>query len=237
MESPNRIDELASIRARVETEYRNRTPASKRLFDEAVKFLPGGGIRAAAFFFPYPFVIDKGEGCSVIDVDGNVYLDLVNNYTALIHGHAHPRIVEATSAQLRKGTAFGSPVESQTELAKALCDRIPSLEKLRFCNSGTEATMHAIRLAKAETGRPKILKMEGGYHGSHDAAEVSLWSQEGPPDAPHSVARIRRESSRVSWKTSSWLRSITWRPREASSTATPMSWPPSSSSPSWVQQV
>ena len=188
MESPNRIDELASIRARVETEYRNRTPASKRLFDEAVKFLPGGDIRAAAFFFPYPFVIDKGEGCSVIDVDGNVYLDLVNNYTALIHGHAHPRIVEATSAQLRKGTAFGSPVESQTELAKALCDRIPSLEKLRFCNSGTEATMHAIRLAKAETGRPKILKMEGGYHGSHDAAEVSLWSQEGPPDAPHSVA-------------------------------------------------
>ena len=188
MKSPNRIDGLGSIRAHVEAKYRNRTPASKRLFDEAVKFLPGGDTRAAAFFSPYPFVIDKGEGCSVVDVDGNVYLDFVNNYTALIHGHAHPRIVEAVSSQLRKGTAFGSPVESQTGLAKALCERVPSLEKLRFCNSGTEATMNAMRLAKAYTGRPKILKMEGGYHGSHDAAEVSLWSQEGPPDAPHSVA-------------------------------------------------
>ncbi len=148
----------------------------------------GGDTRAAAFFSPYPFVIDKGEGCPVVDVDGNVYWDFVNNYTALIHGHAHLRIVEVVSSQLRKGTAFGSPVESQTGLAKALCERVPSLEKLRFCNSGTEATMNAMRLAKAYTGRPKILKMEGGYHGSHDAAEVSLWSQEGPPDAPHSVA-------------------------------------------------
>ena len=109
MKSPNRIDGLGSIRAHVEAKYRNRTPASKRLFDEAVKFLPGGDTRAAAFFSPYPFVIDKGEGCSVVDVDGNVYLDFVNNYTALIHGHAHPRIVEAVSSQLRKGTAFGGP--------------------------------------------------------------------------------------------------------------------------------
>jgi glutamate-1-semialdehyde 2,1-aminomutase len=108
----------------------------------------------------------------------------------MIHGHAHPAIMEAVTAQLQRGTAFGSPLELQTTLARLLCARVPSVDLVRFCNSGTEATLNAIRAAKAYTGRAKVLKMEGGYHGSHDAVEVSVSPPAhdlGPAHAPHSV--------------------------------------------------
>jgi len=129
----------------------------------------------------------EGTGCGITDVDGNAYLDLVNNYTSLIHGHARQEVVDAILDQAPKGLGFASPLELQVELARLLCLRIPSLKQVRFCNSGTEATLAAIRAAKAFTGRNKILKMEGGYHGSHDAAEISVapsLDEAGLPEAP-----------------------------------------------------
>ncbi|MBI4540513.1 MAG: aspartate aminotransferase family protein [Gemmatimonadetes bacterium] len=180
---------VAAARARAEEEYRRRTPSSRALHERALRYLPGGDTRAVTHFAPYPVYMDRGNGCRLTDVDGNVYLDLVGNYTSLVHGHAHPRIVEAVSAQLARGTAYGSAIESQIRLARALCERVPSLERVRFCNSGTEATLQAIRAAKAFSGRNRILKMEGGYHGTHDAVDVSAAPAPaaGPADAPRPV--------------------------------------------------
>jgi len=155
-----------------ETAYRARTPKSSHLFEAAKAALPGGDTRSVLYFPPYPTFLERGSGCRVWDVDGNEYIDFLNNYTSLIHGHAHPVMVEAVCNQVRKGTAFASPTESQIQLAKRLQLRMPSLELVRFCNSGSEATLMAIRAAKAFTGRNKVLKLEGGYHGHHDAAIV-----------------------------------------------------------------
>jgi glutamate-1-semialdehyde 2,1-aminomutase len=174
----------------VEQLYRKRTPNSAALHQVAQRFMPGGDTRSATYFAPYPLFLDHGAGCRVADVDGNEYIDFLNNYTSLVHGHAHPRITEAVSRQIVKGTAYASPLELQIQLARVLCERVPSLEQVRFCNSGTEATMSVIRAAKAFTSRNKIIKMEGGYHGSHDAAEVSVappLDRAGPLEAPYSV--------------------------------------------------
>ena len=107
-------------------------------------------------------------------MDGNAYLDFMINATSLIMGHAHPEIVKALQEQAARGTAFSAPTELQTRLASILCDRIPSVERVRFTNSGTEGTLMAIRAARAYTGRHKIAKFEGGYHGSHEYAAVSV---------------------------------------------------------------
>jgi glutamate-1-semialdehyde 2,1-aminomutase len=156
-----------------ETAYRARTPKSSQLFEAAKKVLPGGDTRSVLYFPPYPTFVDRGSGCRVWDVDSNEYIDFLNNYSSLIHGHALPAIVEALCNQVKRGTAFASPTESQIQLAKRLQSRMPSLEQVRFCNSGSEATLMAIRAAKAFTGRNKVLKLEGGYHGHHDAAVVN----------------------------------------------------------------
>src|SRR5215510_10434374 len=180
--------------ADIEQHYRRRTPRSAALHESSQKFLPGGDTRSITYFDPYPLFIQHGSGCRITDVDGNEYIDFLNNYKSLIHGHAHPRITEAVSRQLVKGTVYAAPLEVQAGLAQVLCERVPSLEQVRFCNSGTEATMGAIRAAKAFTGRNKIIKMEGGYHGSHDAAEVSLAPDvalAGPDDSPYSVGSSR----------------------------------------------
>ena len=178
------------FRSGVESEYRRRTVKSAALYQTALKALPGGDTRSVTYFAPYPLFMSWGAGCRLTDVDGNQYLDFLNNYSALIHGHAHPKITEAVSRQLAKGTIYATPLEIQIQLAELLRERAPSLEKIRFCNSGTEATMCAIRAAKAFTGRNKIVKMEGGYHGTHDAAQISVGpapESAGPTDAPYSV--------------------------------------------------
>jgi glutamate-1-semialdehyde 2,1-aminomutase len=145
--------------------YRLRTPASRRFFAEARKFLPGGDSRSTLFYQPYPAVMDRGEGCWLYDIDGNRLLDFTGNHSSLIHGYGHPAIFEAVQRQLRKGTCFPGSTELQLRLAKLLCERIPSVERVRFTSSGTEATMNAIRAARAFTGRAGIAKVEGGYHG------------------------------------------------------------------------
>jgi glutamate-1-semialdehyde 2,1-aminomutase len=169
----SKIGELA------ESAYRARTPISRQLFQAAKAVLPGGDTRSVLYFPPYPTFVDRGYGCRVWDVDNNEYLDFLNNYTSLIHGHAHPGIVEAIANQVKRGTAFACPTASQVQLAKRLQSRMPSVEQVRFCNSGTEATLMAIRAAKAFTGRNKVLKLEGGYHGLHDAAVVNTATSSG----------------------------------------------------------
>src|SRR6266508_1615196 len=156
--------------------------------------LPGGNTRTTVWMSPHPPYADSGDGCWVTDVDGDRRLDCLNNYTALIHGHAHPRIVEAATRRLAKGASFPMPTPEEIELASLLVDRLPSVERVRFTNSGSEAVMMAIKAARGYTGRPKIAKFEGAYHGSYDFAEVSLSSSPenwGTAAAPASVAYSR----------------------------------------------
>ena len=153
--------------------YRQTTPGSRALHEKAVRVMPGGTTRTTTYFDPYPLYIDRGEGCRIWDADGTERIDMLGNYSAMILGHAHPKVVEAIRAQAGRGTAFAAANAIEGELAEILCERVPSLDLVRFCNSGTEATMFAMRLARAFTGRPKIARIEGGYHGTHDYAEVS----------------------------------------------------------------
>jgi glutamate-1-semialdehyde 2,1-aminomutase len=170
--------------------YRRTTPASRALHERAVKALPGGTTRTTTYFAPYPLYIERGEGCRIWDADGTERIDMIGNYSAMILGHAHPKVVEAISRQAARGTGFAAANPIEVELAELLCERVPSCQQVRFCNSGTEATMFAMRLARAFTGRPKIARIEGGYHGTHDFAEVSTHpdlASAGPADRP--VAR------------------------------------------------
>ncbi|MDQ4143488.1 MAG: aspartate aminotransferase family protein, partial [Actinomycetota bacterium] len=146
----------------------------------ARKVMPGGDTRTAAFFAPYPAAIAEGEGAHVIDADGNQLLDLLTNYSSLILGHRHPHVMTSVNDQLGRGIAFAAPNEAQVDLASEIVRRIPSLESLRFTNSGTEAAMWAIRCARAFTARSRIVKAFGGYHGSYDL--VDQWFD--PPVAP-----------------------------------------------------
>lgn len=154
--------------------YPDAMPESRRLFERARKVMPGGNTRTTVFVEPFPIYAARGEGCRVWDVDGNAYYDCINNFTAMIHGYGQPEVTAAVIDQMPHGTAFGAPTESEIELAELLVARLPSVEQIRFANSGTEAVMMAIKAARAFTGRPKIVKIEGAYHGSYDFAEVSL---------------------------------------------------------------
>jgi len=136
--------------------------------------MPGGDTRTGTFHLPYPIFAARGQGCRLWDADGNEYLDFLNNFTSLLHGHGEPHVHEAIVAQATQGTVHGTANELQVRLAETLVARVSSVEQVRFCNSGTEATLFAIRAARAFTGKTKILKMEGGYHGSHDWVSVAM---------------------------------------------------------------
>ncbi len=179
------------VTQQIEATYRERTSRSAKLHQEALRHLPGGDSRTITYFDPYPLYFAEARGPSVIDVDGNAYLDFLGNYTSIIHGHGHPEIVRAIAEQAARGTAFGACSPLQVALAEEICRRVASVDQVRFCNSGTEATMNALRTARAFTGRNKILKMEGGYHGSHDVVEVSVappLDAAGPAEAPTAIA-------------------------------------------------
>jgi glutamate-1-semialdehyde 2,1-aminomutase len=149
---------------------------SAALFARAQGVMPGGNTRTTVYMAPYPPYAASGAGCWVTDVDGDRRLDCLNNYTALIHGHAHPDIVEAAARRLADGSSFPLPTPEEIDLAALLCERLPSAERVRFTNSGSEAVMMAVKGARAFTGRSKIAKCEGAYHGSYDYVEVSLGS-------------------------------------------------------------
>lgn len=159
---------------KVKEQYAAGRPLSLELYREACRFLPGGDTRTATFFLPYPNFIEKGNGPYLYDVDGHKLLDFQNNYTSLIHGHGHRPTVEAVQKQISLGSAFTAPFEAQLRLARLLTERFPGLELVRFTNSGTEANMHALRIARAFTGKSKIIKTEGGYHGTTDVFEASV---------------------------------------------------------------
>jgi glutamate-1-semialdehyde 2,1-aminomutase len=152
--------------------YLARTPRSRSLFERATVSLPGGSTRTTVYAAPYPPYIESGAALQLRDVDGNVYRDFLGNYTSLILGHAHPAVVAAVEAQVRRGSAFAAPTETEIELAEEIRRRVPSIERLRFTSSGTEATMFAIRAARAFTGRPLIGRFERSYHGTHDGVMV-----------------------------------------------------------------
>jgi len=156
-----------------------KTDRSASLFAEAQKYIPGGvnsPVRAFRAVGGQPRFIRRGFGARVEDVDGNVYIDYVCSWGPLILGHAHPAVVAAVKAAAESGTSFGAPTEAEVELARLVCRLFPSVELVRFVNSGTEATMSAIRVARAYTGRPKILKFDGCYHGHADSLLVKAGS-------------------------------------------------------------
>ena len=174
----------------IQQAYRTHTRKSKELSIPACERMPGGDTRTTAHYLPYPAFMERGEGCRLYDVDGNAYIDFMNNFTSLILGHAHPEVVDAISRQAYCGTALAAPTESQTRLAELIYQRVPSMEQLRFCSCGSEATLMATRAARAFTGKQKIMKMEGGYNGNHDLGELSLTPtrrKAGSLEAPNTI--------------------------------------------------
>lgn len=168
---------------------------SYKLFREAQEYIPGGvnsPVRAWRAVGGSPLFIQRGRGCRVIDADGKEYLDYVGSWGPLIAGHAHPQVVRAVEEALKQGTSFGAPTAKEIELAKLIIEALPSIEKVRLTSSGTEATMTALRLARGYTGRSRIIKFAGCYHGHSDALLVragsgaltfSLPDSQGVPEA------------------------------------------------------
>src|SRR5947208_13108367 len=170
--------------------------SSRELFQEAQTLFPGGvnsPVRAFHAVGSHPVFIDSAEGPYLYDVDGNRYLDYVQSWGPMILGHAHPSVVQAVTLAAMRGFSFGAPTEAESQLARLVTESVPSIEMLRFVNSGTEATMSALRLARTYTGRNKILKFSGCYHGHADMLLVQAGSgvaTMGLPDSPGVPAQV-----------------------------------------------
>ncbi len=167
--------------------YRELTPRSRAIWEEAGEFLPGGDSRHSVFWKPYPIFVESASGCHVVDADGVDRLDFINTMTTLILGHSPSAVVQAVREQLDRGVVYNAPSRHQVRLAQLLCQRIPSFDLVRFTNSGTEATMNALRASRAVTRKKRFAKAEGGYHGTHDSVSVSLRvdpAKAGDPDRP-----------------------------------------------------
>lgn len=167
-----------------------KSERSAEAFEIAKKYMPGGvnsPVRAFRSVGLVPVFVERGEGAMVYDIDGNRFIDYVASWGPLILGHAHPEVVEAIQRTAAGGTSFGAPTLIETEMAKLVCERVPSIEIVRMVNSGTEATMSALRLARGYTKRNKILKFEGSYHGHADSLLIKAGSGVatlGLPDSP-----------------------------------------------------
>src|SRR5260370_36891 len=153
--------------------YERRTPRSREAHQKTAQRVPLGVASNYRYYPPYPISAKEGHGGRIQDVDGNEYIDHNLCYGALMAGHCHPAVMKAVRERLETGTLFGMPHSMELELAEEICARFP-VEMVRFGNSGTEVTMHSLRLARAATGRSKIIKMEGGYHGGHGAVFGSV---------------------------------------------------------------
>lgn len=171
--------------------YLELTPRSRARWEEARDYLPGGDSRNSIFWKPYPIFITDASGSRVTDADGVRRIDFINTMTTMILGHGPAPVVDAVRRQLDWGFGYNAPNERQVELARILCQRIPSFDLVRFTNSGTEATLNTLRAARAYTGRTRFAKVEGGYHGTHDGVTVSVRVDPaiaGEPDSPTPVA-------------------------------------------------
>jgi len=173
---------------------------SRELFTAAIDLMPGGvnsPVRAFRAVGGQPIFIDRASGCFLYDADGNEYIDYVLSWGPMIAGHAHPKVTEALREAVTRGTSFGAPTALEIELTSMVRDIFPSMELIRLVNSGTEATMSALRLARAYTGRDKILKFEGCYHGHADSLLVKAGSGVatlGIPDSPGVPADFARNT-------------------------------------------
>lgn len=168
--------DLGAALAEAEKRFVEAHPMSGRRHDAARKVMPGGNTRTVIYYPPFPVTIARGEGCYVWDLDGNRYADFVAEYTAGLYGHSEPAIVEAVKEALSDGIVLGAPNRYEAELARILVERFPALELVRFTNSGTEANLMAVSVARVFTGRSKVLVMKGGYHGG-----VFIFSGNGSP--------------------------------------------------------
>ena len=176
--------------AEIEARFRELSPTSAALYDRALRLFPGGYTRDAIIRNPYPPFIERGEGSTLIDRDGRRLTDMWMNATSLPLGHADPRVVAAVKQQTDLGTAYFAPTERELELADLLVERLPSAQRIRFTNSGSEAVMIALRIARAHTGRDLVVKFEGSYHGTYDDVYWSVSppaDRFGPADAPIAV--------------------------------------------------
>lgn len=170
-------------------------PYSQELFERAQKVFPGGVNSPVRAFQPYPIFFERAKGSKIYSVDGSSYIDYCMAYGPLIFGHTFEAISSAVKAQLAKGTLYGAPTENEVRFAELISKLVPCMEMLRLVNSGTEATMHAIRLARGFTGRKKIIKFEGCYHGAHDYVLVKAGSGATSFGAPDSLG-IPEETTR-----------------------------------------
>jgi glutamate-1-semialdehyde 2,1-aminomutase len=159
------VVDLAAQVAEAERRYVERNPESRRLHEERARFMPGGNTRTVIHLDPFPLTIVRGEGARIADADGHEYLDFLGEYTAALYGHSHPVIVKAIRDALADGIVLGAPNRYEGRLAASLCERFPSIERVRFCNSGTEANLFALSLARVATGKPAVMVFEGAYHG------------------------------------------------------------------------
>jgi glutamate-1-semialdehyde 2,1-aminomutase len=168
---------------------------SRKLFEKAKDVLVGGVNSPVRAMKPYPFFVERGEGCRLYDVEGNSYIDYCLAYGPLILGHAYPKVVEKIEEQLKRGAAYGTPTELEIRFARKVAQLVPSAEMVRFVNTGTEATMGAIRLARGYTGKKKIVKFEGAFHGAHDYVLVKAGSGATTHGIPDSLG-IPEETTR-----------------------------------------
>jgi len=182
-----KVGRAAEVLERERRAFEERTPRSRERYERALGVFPGADTRAVTFYQPYPAVIRSSSRIELEDLDGNVYRDFLLNYTAMVVGHAHPEVVEVAQAAVAGGTAVAAPVPGQLELAEELVRRVASVERVRFVNSGSEATMAAVRVARAITGRPGVIKVSGGYHGSYPDLDVTLRPGFQPAGVPDST--------------------------------------------------
>ena len=183
--------EMTSALTKEIASYSAANPISAGLHKKASTFMPGGDTRNSIYWDPFPIYITSGDGTTLTDADGNQRTDFVNNMTTLILGHRPPEVTSALAEQISKGLSFPAPSPSVVRWAELMCERVPSLDKVRFVNTGTEATLNAIRAARAFTGKQKLVKCEGAYHGNHDAIQISVvppLDEAGKADSPESVA-------------------------------------------------
>jgi glutamate-1-semialdehyde 2,1-aminomutase len=195
------VAELTTLLADAQRRYVERNPESLRLHEERRRVMPGGNTRTVIHVDPFPLTIARGEGATIVDADGHAYLDFLGEYTAGLYGHSHPAIVAAIRDALDDGIVFGGPNLYESQLASLVCERFPSVELVRFCNSGTEANLLAISLARAFTGRQEVMVFAGGYHGSVFYFETAAGSAINAPfpfvvceynDTEAAVAAIRQ---------------------------------------------
>ncbi|HCX87433.1 MAG TPA: aspartate aminotransferase family protein [Gammaproteobacteria bacterium] len=179
--SPSVADQLARERDL----YTERNQNSFAIFQQAKGALPGGNTRTVLHYSPFPVVVKRAQGAHIEDVDDHHYQDFLGEYTAGLYGHSHPEIIASLSEALSQGLTFGGPTEREAQLAGLICERFPAVERLRFCNSGTEANVLALSSARAHTGRTDIMVVDGSYHGG-----VLSFAGENPLNAPFPTHRI-----------------------------------------------